>query len=87
MSAALEAIIIDKLHRLSEQRLAAVLDFVEYLASKPSPAPPPLAAGQTADRLTPLPRPQPFDPMRYSGTVPWPVDGLAYQDAIRQEWE
>ena len=28
-----------------------------------------------------------LDPMRYSGTVSWPVDGLAYQERLRGEWE
>jgi hypothetical protein len=28
-----------------------------------------------------------IDPMRYSGTVSWPVDGLAYQEKLRGEWE
>jgi hypothetical protein len=27
------------------------------------------------------------DPLRYSGTVSWPVDGLAYQGILRGEWE
>jgi hypothetical protein len=73
MSATLEANIIEQLHRLDEQRQAEVLDFVEYLATKS------IAAAQK--------RPQEFDPMRYSGTVQWPVDGLAYQEAVRKEWE
>jgi hypothetical protein len=34
MSAAIEASIIEHLHRLDDQRQAQVLDFVEYLASK-----------------------------------------------------
>jgi hypothetical protein len=25
--------------------------------------------------------------MRYSGTVSWPVDGMAYQERLRGEWE
>jgi hypothetical protein len=28
-----------------------------------------------------------IEPMRYSGTVSWPVDGLAYQGMLRGEWE
>jgi hypothetical protein len=51
-----------------------VLDFVEYLANKSK-----TAAAQN--------RSQAFDPMRYSGTVPWPADGLAFQEAARKEWE
>lgn len=79
MNAALEAHIIEKLHQLSEYRQAEVLDFVEYLASK--------SAASPAVTSAPQERPQVFDPMRYSGTVQWQVDGLAYQEAVRKEWE
>lgn len=28
-----------------------------------------------------------FNPMDYSGVINWPVDGLAYQQNIRNEWK
>jgi hypothetical protein len=74
MSTAIEAAIVEQIHRLDDQRQAEVLDFVEYLANKSK-----TAAAQN--------RSQAFDPMRYSGTVPWPADGLAFQEAARKEWE
>lgn len=27
------------------------------------------------------------DPMKYSNTLDWPVDGLHYQKQVRSEWE
>ncbi len=27
-----------------------------------------------------------IDPMTFSGTVDWPVDGLLYQQEVRAEW-
>jgi hypothetical protein len=46
MSAAIEASIIEHLHRLDDQRQAQVLDFVEYLASKSGAASPTVARPQ-----------------------------------------
>jgi hypothetical protein len=77
MNSAIETAIVEQLHRLDEQRQTEVLNFVEYLASKSNPA------SQTVAWQPP----QVFDPMRYSGTVPWPADGLAFQEAARKEWE
>jgi DNA-binding transcriptional regulator/RsmH inhibitor MraZ len=28
-----------------------------------------------------------MDPMKYSNTLDWPVDGLDYQKQVRGEWE
>ena len=28
-----------------------------------------------------------IDPMKYSNTLDWPVDGLDYQQPARREWE
>ncbi|MFA7240766.1 MAG: hypothetical protein WC091_11685 [Sulfuricellaceae bacterium] len=28
-----------------------------------------------------------IDPMKYSNTLDWPVDGLDYQKQVRSEWE
>ena len=28
-----------------------------------------------------------MNPMQYSNTVDWPVDGLEYQKQVRSEWE
>lgn len=94
MNTAIEASIIEQLHRLDEQRKAEVLDFVEYLAAK-SNAASPAANLPEIDPSRDLTKfndvtqkhPTAFDPMRYSGTVQWPVDGLAYQEAVRKEWE
>jgi hypothetical protein len=30
---------------------------------------------------------QPIDPMQFSATVPWPVEGMAYQQQVRAEWD
>lgn len=75
MSAAIKAAIVERLDALDDYRQAEILDFVEYIAAK----------SKTASM--PPPHPKAFDPMRYSGTVSWPVDGLAYQNAVRKEWE
>jgi len=74
MTTAIETAIIERLYRLDEQRQTEVLHFVEFLASQSR-----VAIPQNSS--------QAFDPMRYSGTVSWPVDGLAFQDATRKEWE
>ena len=73
MSSAIETAIVERLHHLNDQHQTQVLDFVEFLASK--------------SKAAPQNRSPEFDPMRYSGTVQWPVDGLAYQEAVRKEWE
>ena len=80
---AIEATIVERLHQLDERRMAQVLDFVEFLAAKSARAPSAADLPQI-DPPSDLAR---FDPMRYSGTVQWPVDGLAYQEAVRKEWE
>ncbi|MBK6998714.1 MAG: DUF2281 domain-containing protein [Rhodoferax sp.] len=95
MSAAIQAHIIEKLHQLSELRQAEVLDFVEYLATKSNAEPPAtewpqIDPSRDLAKFIGVPtqkRPHEFNPMRYSGTVQWPVDGLAYQEAVRKEWE
>ena len=79
MSAAIEASIIEHLHRLDDQRQAEVLDFVEYLASKSKTASPAVAWSQ-------------IDPSRdlakFIGVATgFPDDGVAYQRQIRDtEW-
>lgn len=30
---------------------------------------------------------RPFDPMKYSNTLAWPVDGMTYQQQCREEWQ
>ena len=75
MSSVLEAHIIKKLHQLSEFRQAEVLDFVDFLVAKNS-----------QDKSLTNSNEQ-FDPMRFSGTIDWPVDGLTYQENMRKEWE
>jgi hypothetical protein len=79
MSTAIETAIVERLHRLDDQRQAEVLDFVEYLASKSRPASPAVDW-------------QPIDPSRdlakYIGVATGlPEDGVAYQRQIRDtEW-
>jgi hypothetical protein len=73
MNTVIETAIVEQLHALDEQRLAEVLDFVQFLAAKSKTAPQNFS--------------QQFDPMRFSGTVQWPVDGMAFQEAARKEWE
>ncbi len=47
--------------------------------------------GQHARVVILVPEPQTadesvIDPMQYAGTLDWPVDGLTYQRALRDEW-
>lgn len=75
LNPAIESAIIEQLLLLDDDRKAEVLNFILSLTAKPkveaSPA-------KIANEI---------DPMRYSGTVSWPVDGLAYQEKLRGEWE
>lgn len=78
MNTAIEASIIEQLHRLDEQHKAEVLNFVEYLAQKSNAA--------TATKEWPT-----IDPARdlakFIGKHPFPEDGVAYQRRIRDsEW-
>jgi len=79
MSTAIKAAIAEQLEGLDDYRQAEIqaeiLDYVEYIVAK----------SKTASMTSP--RPKAFDPMRYSGTLSWPVEGLAYQEAVRKEWE
>lgn len=43
--------------------------------------------GQHARVVILLPEDKVIDPMKYSKTVDWPVDGLAYQRQLRDEWK
>lgn len=79
MSAAIEASIIEHLHRLDDQRQAQVLDFVEYLASKSGAASPTVAWPQNDSSR---------DLAKFIGVATgFPEDGVAYQRQIRDtEW-
>lgn len=79
MSAAIEASIIEHLHRLDDQRQAQVLDFVEYLASKSKMASPAIAWPQNDPSR---------DLAKFIGVATgFPDDGVAYQRQIRDtEW-
>lgn len=79
MSTAIEATIIEHLHRLDEQRQAEVLDFVEYLATKSKTASP----GVNWPQIDPS-----LDLAKYIGVATgFPEDGVAYQRQIRDtEW-
>ena len=75
MSTAIETTILEQLHLLDEDHKAEVLDFIQFLITKSK-------ANSSSAKVT-----NEFDPMRYSGTVLGPVDGLAYQELLRSEWE
>ena len=78
MNTAIEANIIEQLHRLDERRKAEVLDFVEYLASKSNAAPP----AENWPSIDPS-----RDWAKFIGKHPFPEDGVAYQRRIRDsEW-
>lgn len=79
MNTSLEIAIIEQLHHLDEHRKAEVLDFVEYLITKYQSAQKSVARESKPQHN--------IDPMRYSGTVNWPVDGMTYQKTVREEWE
>ena len=34
----------------------------------------------------PSPMDKPMDPMKYSSTLDWPVEAMAYQQAVRKGW-
>ena len=75
MSIAIETDIIEQLHLLDDDRKVEVLDFILFLIAKSRAS---SSSAKTAGE---------FDPMRYSGKASWPVDGLAYQETLRREWE
>lgn len=75
MNPAIESAIIEQLLLLDDDRKAEVLNFILTLTAK------------SKVRSSPLKTANEIDPMRYSGTVSWPVDGLAYQEKLRGEWE
>ena len=75
MSTAIEAAILQQLVLLDNDRKIEVLDFIRALTAK-------AGASASPDQIA-----NALDPMRYSGTVSWPVDGLAYQETLRGEWE
>jgi len=78
MSNAIQATIIEYLHRLDEQRQAEVLDFVEYLASKAKTAP--AVSWPAIDPARDL---APF----IVGATGFPDDAVAWQRHIRDsEW-
>lgn len=77
MNTAIEASIIEHLHRLDEQRKAEVLDFVEYLAAKSN-----AVSAVNWSEIDPS-----RDLAKFIGTATFPEDGVAYQRCIRDtEW-
>jgi hypothetical protein len=56
---------------LDDDRKAEVLNFILSLTA------------QSKVRSSPAKIANELDPMRYSGTVSWPVDGMAYQERLR----
>ncbi len=75
LNPAIESAIIEQLPLLDDDRKAEVLNFILSLTAKSKVESSP---SKTANEI---------DPIRYSGTVSWPVDGLAYQEKLRGEWE
>jgi len=79
MSTAIEAAIVERLHRLDDRRQAEVLNFVEFLTTK----------SRTGTPVVEWPQ---IDPSRdlanYIGVATgFPEDGVAYQRQIRDsEW-
>jgi hypothetical protein len=72
---AIESAIIEQLLLLDDDRKAEVLNFILSMTAKSKVE---ASLAKTANEI---------DPMRYSGTVSWPVDGLTYQEKLRGEWE
>jgi hypothetical protein len=75
MSTVIDTAILQQLMLLDNDRKTEVLDFIRALTAKADAS---ASSDQIANEL---------DPMRYSGTVSWHVDGLAYQETLRGEWE
>jgi hypothetical protein len=60
---------------LDDDCKAEVLNFILSLTAKSKVE---TSLAKTANEI---------DPMRYSGMVSWPVDGLAYQEMLPGAWE
>ena len=75
LNPAIESAIIEQLLLLDDDRKAEVLNFILSMTA------------QSKVRTSPAKTVIELDPMRYSGTVSWPVDGMAYQERLRGEWE
>jgi hypothetical protein len=75
LNPAIESAIIEQLLLFDDDRKAKVLNYILSLTAKSKVE---NSTAQTANEI---------DPLRYSGTVSWPVDGLAYQGMLRGEWE
>jgi hypothetical protein len=75
LNPAIESAIIEQLLLLDDDGKAEVLNFILSMTAKSKVE---ASLAKTANEI---------DPMRYSGTVSWPVDGLTYQEKLRGEWE
>ena len=75
LNPAIESAIIEQLLLLDDDRKAEVLNFILSMTAK------------SKVEASPAKTTNEIDPMRYSGTVSWPVDGMAYQERLRGEWE
>ena len=75
LNPAIESAILEQLLLLDDDRKAEVLNFILSMTAKSKVE---ASLAKTANEI---------DPMRYSGTVSWPVDGLTYQEKLRGEWE
>ena len=65
LNPAIESAIIEQLLLLDDDRKAEVLNFILSLTAK------------SKAETSPAKTAKEIDPMRYSGAVSWPVDGLA----------
>jgi hypothetical protein len=75
LNPAIESAILEQLLLLDDDRKAEVLNVILSLTAKSKVEAFP---AKTANEL---------DPMRFSSIVSWSVDGLAYQEKLRGEWE
>jgi hypothetical protein len=75
LNPAIESAILEQLLLLDDDRKAEVLNVILSLTAKSKVEAFP---AKTANEI---------DPIRFTGMVSWSVDGLAYQEKLRGEWE
>jgi hypothetical protein len=75
LNPAIESAILEQLLLLDDDRKAEVFNVILSLTAKSKVEAFP---AKTANEI---------DPIRFTGMVSWSVDGLAYQEKLRGEWE
>jgi hypothetical protein len=75
LNPAIESAILEQLLLLDDDRKAEVLNVILSLTAKSKVEAFP---AKTANEI---------DPIRFTGMVSWSVDGLAYQETLRGEWQ